>query len=237
MISDIYLRMPGRKNLGSHPSTYYGGWFIYLKVILILVVSFTFIVDFGINNFIPFPGFFHYRIILVIIPILLIFILLSLELNWFRLIKCNEKQTFPKNSLNWWDAVWDNYKHADNLYHHRFNFFLVAESMLVVSFATTLLVNPVNSNIFTYSNQIRIAIAILGMMFTLSWFYVNKRLDWRLVYLNNEYLTKNEDYNKYMESVDDFTIIHTGFFLSNLLPLFTFAFWYFLFYISRWQII
>jgi len=74
------------------------------------------------------------------------------------------------------------------------------------------------------------------MIFTLSWFYVNKRLDWRLVYLNNEYLTKNEDYNKYMESVDDFTIIHTGFFLSNLLPLFTFAFWYFLFYISRWQI-
>ena len=58
--------------------------------------------------------------------------------------------------------TWAAYKHADNLYHQRFNFFLVAESMLVVSFATTLLVDQPS----TQTNSIRIAITILGMVFT-----------------------------------------------------------------------
>ena len=37
-----------------------------------------------------------------------------------------------------WHRVWEYHKEADNLYHRSFNFILVAESMLIVSFAIKL---------------------------------------------------------------------------------------------------
>jgi len=70
---------------------------------------------------------------------------------------------------------WERYKYMDNIYHQRCNFFLLAESMLVVSFATTLLVEDSNPVITHNINLIRIAITVLGMVFTFGWFQVNKQ--------------------------------------------------------------
>ena len=43
-----------------------------------------------------------------------------------------------ENNKYEWQKVWEYHKEADNLFHQRFNFFLVAESMLIVSFVTLL---------------------------------------------------------------------------------------------------
>jgi len=120
--------------------------------------------------------------------------------------------------------AWEAYKQADNLYHQRFNFFLVAESMLVVSFATTF------SSGYLNTNPLRIAITILGMIFTLSWFYVNNGIGYRMIYLREEYLMRcNQTFKKYFESVEELTI-PSSFFMTDLLPAATFAFWCYLFY-------
>lgn len=152
--------------------------------------------------------------------------LMILEYLW--MIKNQEKNsTFTGDTTK----ISTNYQHADNLYHQRFNFFLVAESMLVVSFATSLLIHPDNSILTGLSKNIRTAISLLGMIFTVSWFYVNKRLDWRLVFLNSEFLKSKNEYKDYLDSVSKYSI-HSGFFMSNLLPTMTFFFWYYLLYIT-----
>ena len=126
---------------------------------------------------------------------------------------------------------WDWIKHEGNVFNARGNLFLVAESMLIVSFSTTLTSELINIIV------VRIAIIILGIVFTLSWFYVNRRLDWRLVFLSSNYLEKNEEYNKYIACTRKYAQFYTGLFLSNILPGATFAFWYFLFYITRWNLL
>ena len=128
-----------------------------------------------------------------------------------------------KETLRDLDA-WEAYKHADNLYHQRFNFFLVAESMLIVSFATTFSSGSLNTN------SVRIAITILGMIFTFSWFYVNNRIGWRLNYLNENYLKRcSQTYGDYLNRVKG---IPSAFFMTYLLPAATFVFWCYLLYIT-----
>jgi Ca2+/Na+ antiporter len=124
----------------------------------------------------------RYIIQIVLIIATIVFALMMVEkFKWIKDKKQNSirtsKEECEKETLRDLDA-WEIYKHADNLYHQRFNFFLVAESMLIVSFATLV------DRSSTHTNSIRIAITILGMVFTFSWFYVNNRIDWRLNYLN-----------------------------------------------------
>ena len=93
--------------------------------------------------------------------------------------------------------AWEYHKEADNLYHRRFNFFLVAESMLIVSFTTILTVDDKSLEPFNIAK----AIAILGLIFTFSWFYVNARLDTRIYYLKKNYLERGDSiYREYMNS-------------------------------------
>ena len=109
--------------------------------------------------------------------------------------------------------AWEYYRHADNLNASRVNFFLVAESMLVVSFVTT----P--------SFGLRIPISILGIIFSFAWLYVTARLSKRMKYLLNSYLTKDPIYKKYMESV---SCLSSNIILSWILPISTILFWIFL---------
>lgn len=138
-------------------------------------------------------------------------------------IRTSKKEECEQENLRDLDA-WEAYKQADNLYHQRFNFFLVAESMLVVSFATTFSSGCLNTN------PVRIAITILGMIFTFSWFYVNNSIGYRMIYLRENYLRRcSQTYRDYLTSVNG---IPSGFFMTDLLPAATFAFWCYLLYIT-----
>jgi len=118
-----------------------------------------------------------------------------------------------------WKRVWEYHKEADNLFHRRFSFFLVAESMLIVSFATIM---------DKTDNIVQTAIIFLGLVYTFGWMYVNARIAIRLNYLKNNYLIEHDPiYRGYMESVNT---IFEKFFHFNIyiLPKMTFLFWLFL---------
>jgi len=141
-------------------------------------------------------------------------------------IRTSKKEECEQENLRDLDA-WEAYKQADNLYHQRFNFFLVAESMLVVSFATTFSSGCLNTN------PVRIAITILGMISTFSWFYVNNSIGYRIIYLRENYLgRRNSTYKDYLESVENRFIPHSEFFMTDLLPAATFVFWCYFLYIT-----
>ena len=169
--------------------------------------------------------------IVAIIAVIVFALMIVMKVKWRKDFKnqismrTSKKEECEKETLRDLDA-WEAYKHADNLYHQRFSFFLVAESMLVVSFATTLLVDQPS----THTNSIRIAITILGMVFTFSWFYVNNRIEWRLNYLNEKYLERcSQTYRDYLTHVNG---ISSTFFMTDLLPAATFVFWCYLLYIT-----
>ncbi|UCD14449.1 MAG: hypothetical protein JSW60_03270 [Thermoplasmatales archaeon] len=231
------------KKLGYHPLDYYGNRWRFLKYLFLILVIFGIIWDVvgpdpPFNN--PDRCLQLTRIILALVCISLFVIFQVLELRWFNLKDFSEDdQGIPDTiSDKVWKVVFDQTKYCSNLYQRRINFMLVAESMLIVSFVTTLVVPLDNIKLFEFAESIRIGIAILGLVFTFSWYYINKRLDWRLVFLNHRFLKKTCSYSSmykdYLKAPDPFARINSGFFTANILPTFTFALWYFLLYITRW---
>lgn len=126
-----------------------------------------------------------------------------------------------------WKAMWEYQKQADDINNQRTNFFLVAESMLIISFATLRVAGDESLKI------LYIAIVLLGIIYTFSWFYVNARLGLRMTYLIKKYLKKeNPIYKRYLESVGGIyatTVEH------YIIPLSTVVFWFFLLFSSTLQ--
>ncbi len=89
------------------------------------------------------------------------------------------------------NKAWKYYEHADNLYANRVYFFLVAESMVVVAYVT----------LDAKQWFLRLLIAILGVIYTYIWFDVNLRLANRMTFLDENFLTYDKIYQRYMESV------------------------------------
>lgn len=120
-----------------------------------------------------------------------------------------------------WERVWKYHSEADNLYHRRFSFFLVAESMLIVSFASLFRIKS--------AEHIKFAIIILGLIYTFGWYYLTVRLDKKMEFLK-QYLIEKEDrfYYGYMNCVNDHfgrrDIINNDLFIYA-----TLTFWLFLF--------
>ncbi len=86
------------------------------------------------------------------------------------------------------------FKHADDHYAQRINFFLVAESMLVISFVTSLTQSSITADI-------GMAIGIIGLIFTSIWLYTNARLEVRTKYMIEEHLMKDDLlYKHYIQS-------------------------------------
>jgi len=117
------------------------------------------------------------------------------------------------------NKAWEYYKHVDNLYTGRTNFFLIAESMLLLAFVSIFAVDPLK---FKFSNIIKGGIAALGLIYTISWQYLNLRLEKRMNYLTKEYLKKDKVYKEYIESAKG---IESKIILSYILPLFTILLW------------
>jgi len=115
------------------------------------------------------------------------------------------------------NKAWEYYKHIDNLYIGRTNFFLVAESMLLLAFVSV-----------TSEKSIKLSIALLGLIYTTCWLYMNIRLDERMRGLTEDYLKKDTIYAKYIECVKD---KRTGTcILSYILPCSTIILWEFFIY-------
>jgi hypothetical protein len=123
---------------------------------------------------------------------------------------CEQMTQDHKDKL---DRAWRYHQNADSLNSGRVNFFIVAESMLVVGYATT-------------SNErfwLRLFLIFLGLLYTLAWWYLCNRLSTRMDYLSKHYLQKLDPiFKEYIESA-------TGPFgktvLCTILPLGTLLFW------------
>jgi len=109
--------------------------------------------------------------------------------------------------------AYDIYKHDDTNYHNRFSYFIVAESMFFVSYATF------SVNRFGLLSELMIISIAIG--YTLSWWIVNYRLTIRLDFLTNTYLMKDNMYKAHIKTAKE-QDINT---IADFLPCFTFLAW------------
>ncbi len=125
------------------------------------------------------------------------------------------------------ENAWEYVKNADERYQQRVNYLLVAESMLLFSFVTIHTIK----NICDQQNNVSSAIAIIGILITLSWFFVNLRLGWQVTTIQKKYLLKHEpvywDFTKSVQPQPTAVL-----FLSNVIPSSIFLLWIYLFYFS-----
>ena len=118
------------------------------------------------------------------------------------------------------DRAWQYYQDADNRHTGRINFFLVAESMLFVSFVTTFLIETGCWGIVTIQT-IQFSIILMGLVFTFSWFVVNTRIARRMEVLRIEYLQHDPVYKRYADAASPW---YATAFLTYFLPICTFLF-------------
>ena len=121
------------------------------------------------------------------------------------------------------DRAWQYYQDADNRHTGRINFFLVAESILLVSFVATFLIETKCWGILTIQT-IQFSIILMGLVFTFSWFVVNTRIARRMKLLRIEYLQHDPVYKRYIDGVSPRA---SNAFLTYFLPVSTFLFWLF----------
>ena len=124
------------------------------------------------------------------------------------------------------EKAWEYYKHADTIYAGRVYFFLVAESVLIAS------VIQVAYNRNAGSPFASLLITLIGLIFTLSWLYVNHRLAKRMTFLDNNYLKLDPVYSRYMSAASG---ISARILLTYLLPSITLVFWVLLYVATEWD--
>lgn len=113
------------------------------------------------------------------------------------------------------ERAWAYLEHASDIHSGRANFFLVAESMLVVA-------------LFSISSElpkvdiIQLFICILGIVYTIGWFYVNARLTKRMSTLHRFVMKRDPIYEKYLKSTGG---ISSNIILSYILPLTMLILW------------
>lgn len=114
--------------------------------------------------------------------------------------------------------AWDYYKHADSLHSGRINFFLVAETILLLIFFSEM--SFISSE--SIKGVTRVLVGLSGVAYTFSWFYVNYGLSLRMKRLTNEYLKSDEVYRKYLEAANG---LSSNTFLTWILPIVTLILW------------
>lgn len=113
------------------------------------------------------------------------------------------------------ERAWKYLQHADTLHSSRLNFALVAESMLVVAF----FIVPES---LTAEWVLRLAITVLGLVYTLGWFYVNARLSVRMQVLHRHLKANDTTYHAYLTAACGPPANSV---LTWVLPLSTLGFW------------
>ena len=126
--------------------------------------------------------------------------------------------SYPANDpkASW---LWDFLKHSENIFTNLIIFFLFAESMLMVSYATV-------ANALPSKPVIMFVIAVLGIFFTGAWVCINKRS-----YKNMGDLLKrvSETIPLYREIREERTGLRSNWVLGFILPSVTFIAWVVLF--------
>jgi len=84
------------------------------------------------------------------------------------------------------DRIHEHKRHYDIIYVYRFNYAMVAQSMLLVSYAT--LLSVVNKT--PQSHIAQVVIAAFGLVFTFFQYVISLRLHRRMRHLNENYLLK-----------------------------------------------
>ncbi len=112
---------------------------------------------------------------------------------------------------SYFEKAWEFYKHADMLNATRFNFFLVAESMLIVSLATVQ-----KDSFFCF------LVIIMGLLFSIVWWIVSWSISSRMNKLKENYLVKESVYNEYINVCNPKI---SNFLLNHLLPVATIFLW------------
>jgi len=157
----------------------------------------------------------------MVVLVLKFFELATLVASWKCIRSTNEaekkgKISYPKGDRVSW--LWDYFIHHDRMLANRTHFFLVAESMLVVSYAVLASAASPRTLVMT-------VITCLGIFFTKVWLYMSRRTA-----TNTEKLNKRlEDViPEYKEIRDERRGIRTNTFLGTCLPLATLVAWFFL---------
>ena len=114
----------------------------------------------------------------------------------------------PKTKWRW------NYQmHAEITFNSRNNFFLVAESMLILSYATL-----ISRSCLAF---IKGVIVFLGIIFTTAWLYVNLRS-----YVNmGKLMDKNKEIPEYKEIAGEHKLIPANMVVGCWLPFLTLTAW------------
>jgi hypothetical protein len=101
--------------------------------------------------------------------------------------------------------AWQYYREADILFASRFNYSMVAQSMLLVSFATVLSATDVS----TLQRHVAIAIAFFGLFFSAFPAYICSTLSMRMRAFRDHYLQHEPVYNSWLNMQDPYVTFAT----------------------------
>ena len=166
------------------------GYFVF--IIFLIVLIFIMICENFICDMIP-----GLRINLIVI---LIWLIIALIIIGFKFSKFNDKSEQkeeserPKEFSDIGVRAWKRYLEIDKLLHDRVNYFLVAESMLLVAFVTAY---TMSENLL----QIKPALAFVGVVITLIWYYSNRRIRLRINYFYNIAWKNDPDIYDYRRAI------------------------------------
>ncbi len=131
-------------------------------------------------------------------------------------------------------CAWEIFKTLDKLVHDRINYFLIAESMLLFSFVSSLSYDiRKNIDIFPEQRYLTVVISIVGVLITSIWYFNVRRIRIRMNFLQ-KILEEDKIWKGYTESVK--RLAPSGqFMLTSLMPLIILLFWiYILFFSSNY---
>jgi len=126
---------------------------------------------------------------LLISTVVILFSVIVVVLRFISNKKENKDELAQKYNKKDYEKIYQLHINTDKLYNQRINFFMVAESMLIISYVTT------------FNRGIGEAISIIGLIFTSIWLYSNARSGERTLYMIRNYLEKDPIYKDYIRSI------------------------------------
>jgi len=193
---------------------------IIINIFIMLIIAILFVIISLYSPFLP-----NLKVTLIVLSIgLFIESLIKTTYLYLSYTKIKRPSKLKPEINNAYKRAWEYHKAADSIYQGRIHFLLVAESMLLLSFVTFF-------SKYNNTESIPSAIAFVGILLTLSWYYINIRQAIRTTMLKDRYLIKNDPvYWDYIKSVAHSPT--ADFLLSVFVPASITLLWVYLFFIS-----
>ena len=110
------------------------------------------------------------------------------------------------------DFSWEVFKHIDSIREGRTNFFLVAEAMMIAAYTA----------LPSTESFLRITVGILGVIYTVSWYLINKRQSNRLDFIAKKELPQHDFLYEVVKSGKG---ISGKYIMNYVMPISTGIFW------------